>query len=247
MKTKRKPFTLLELLAAMTVFTIFMLAVMRFFGLTQDVISNSVENISHAEKVRVVMDLISNDLQNVYYEEGVNTLCYYATGSTSTETLDLTVTRPTKVNKSRTHLTWVRYMFNNTAKNLAMYAVGDDQYSAGKWKLHQISVTPSALYPASNLAASDGAMLLDGVYSFKLIPYQWTSSGFTEISSFDPTTNLRKLPDKIRIEIKLINSDIYEKYKIHEDTGMGKEITNTDLENASKVFTRDVIIDRGQF
>lgn len=251
MKKKRKPFTLLELLAAMTVFTIFMLAVMRLFGLTQDVISGSVENTSYAERVRTVMDLIATDLQNIYYEEGVETLCYYPTGSTNTDSLDLTVYRPTKMNNCKTHLTWVRYMYNNTAKNLAMYVVGDNQYGAGgtgKWRLDQISTTATTLYPHSKLTSADGTVILDGVYSFKLIPYEWNGTKFDDMSSsFDPVNKVTKLPDKIRIEIKLISSAMMEKYNVYQETGMGKKVTDTDLEDASKVFTRDIVIDRGQF
>jgi uncharacterized protein (TIGR02599 family) len=62
---KKKPFTLLELLTAMTVFTIFMLAVMRFFGLSQDVMSSSTNNVGQYEKVRVAMDMLAADLQNI--------------------------------------------------------------------------------------------------------------------------------------------------------------------------------------
>lgn len=236
MKTKRKPFTLLELLAAMTVFTIFMLAVMRLFGLTQDVISNATGQTGQTEKVRAVMDLIATDLQNIYYEEGVNTLCYYP----GTNSLDLTVYRPAKMNGCKTNLVWVRYEFDSSARTLSMSVVGDDQYPA-KWKLDKVSSTAADLFPASSLTNDDKAEILDGVYSFNLKTYDLPANSEVAISG---TT---RLPDKVRIEIKLIDPDVYERYKVYKADGLGKPVEDTDLEKSSKVFTRDVIIDRGQF
>ena len=247
MKTKRKPFTLLELLTAMTVFTIFMLAVMRFFGLTQDVISNATEQTSQAERVRAVMDLIATDLQNIYYEEGVNTLCYYPTGTTNTDTLDMSVYRPVIQANCKTHLVRVRYLFNSVARSLVMYSAGDNT-AGSKWKLNVISSTASNVYP-DTFTSNDGITVLDGVYSFKMIPKEWdkSASEFKEFTTFNPTADATKIPDMVRIELKLIKPEILEKYKVYKETGMGEKIEDSDLEDHSKTYTREVIIDKGQF
>ena len=158
----------------------------------------------------------------------------------------MSVYRPVIQANCKTHMVRVRYLFNSVARSLVMYSAGDNT-AGSKWKLNVISPTPNDIYPET-FSNDDGTTVLDGVYSFNMIPNEWRASKFEKISTFNPTaTGARKIPDMVRIELKLIKPEILEKYKVYKETGMGEKIEDSDLEGHSKTYTRDVIIDKGQF
>lgn len=68
-----RPFTLIEILAAMSIFLILSLIMMRFFNSTQKIFRISSQRNSLYSDARIALDIISNDLQcSMYNNETVN-------------------------------------------------------------------------------------------------------------------------------------------------------------------------------
>ena len=64
-----KNFTLVELLVAMGVLSIFMLGMIRFFTVTQNVMTASSAKNDLYSSARIVMDMIANDIQCLYIDQ----------------------------------------------------------------------------------------------------------------------------------------------------------------------------------
>ena len=63
---RKKPFTMLELMTAMAVLMVFMLALMRFFNASQDMMSRASDKTEQYERARIAMDMLAADIENVY-------------------------------------------------------------------------------------------------------------------------------------------------------------------------------------
>lgn len=256
---KKKPFTLLELLAAMTVFTIFMLAVMRLFGLTQDVMSSSTNNVSQYEKVRVVMDMLAADLQNIYYNEGVDALAYYQQNDASGEikSLDIPVQRTHKIGKSDVTLSRVHYgvvednvktdagaTVDTGLKNLRILAIGNKDNNGNTesaWALHRYGNEVANVYPDIS-TDSRFVTILDGIAEMKILPYNSNNPGV----AVSPTKYLDasgpRIPDYVIVEIKMVDDNVLKEVRERKAMGIAVGIKDEDC----RLFSRRIDIDRGQ-
>lgn len=256
---KKKPFTLLELLAAMTVFTIFMLAVMRLFGLTQDVMSSSTNNVSQYEKVRIVMDMLAADLQNIYYNEGVDALAYYQQNDASGEikSLDIPVQRTHKIGKSDVTLSRVHYgvvednvktdagaTVDTGLKNLRILAIGNKDNNGNTesaWALHRYGNEVANVYPDIS-TDSRFVTILDGIAEMKILPY---NSNNPDVA-VSPTKYLEasgpRIPDFVVVKIKLVDDNVLKSVRERKAMGIAVEIKDEDC----RLFSRRIDIDRGQ-
>ena len=244
---RKKPFTLLELSAAMAVLVIFMLFIMRFFTTSQDVMNRSSGKTDQYERARIVMDLLANDLQNLYYTEGVDETVYYQndTGSgdgKNTQNLSFYALRPQRPGAdTKTDMTWVTYHFDSTDYTLKLGIAGDD--SMGSWGDH--------------LSGSSLAVLADGVYRFRVIPF--AASGGTEITSPSSLSSgdagSRRIPDFVRIELQLMDGETAAAIKQIKKVSAGGALPDA-MNPAKDAFTgkdkirsffRIVEIDRGQY
>lgn len=263
---KKKPFTLLELLTAMTVFTIFMLAVMRFFGLSQDVMSSSTNNVSQYEKVRVVMDMIAADLQNIYYNEGVGTITYYqqtsndTLGDASLKSLDIPVQRSQKIGKSDVALARVHYkLIDETVKNssgtdvatglkqLQMVAIGNKDNSGNveaEWALHRYDITsPLTVFPVISTSRVL-CPILDGIVDMKIKLYN-QRAGSNPLGSGVYYANVAgnaRIPDYVVIEIKMVDDNVMKTIREKKSMGITADVNDDDC----RLFSRRIEIDRGQ-
>ena len=59
----KKPFTLVEVLIAMSVLSVFLLGLMQFYTSTETVLSSGVERTEMFERARIAMDMMANDLR----------------------------------------------------------------------------------------------------------------------------------------------------------------------------------------
>ena len=256
---KKKPFTLLELLAAMTVFTIFMLAVMRLFGLTQDVMSSSTNNVSQYEKVRIVMDMLAADLQNIYYNEGVDALAYYQQNDASGEikSLDIPVQRTHKIGKSDVTLSRVHYgvvednvktdagaTVDTGLKNLRILAIGNKDNNGNTESaraLHRYGNEVANVYPDIS-TDSRFVTILDGIAEMKILPY---NSNNPDVA-VSPTKYLEasgpRIPDFVVVKIKLVDDNVLKRVRERKAMGIAVEIKDEDC----RLFSRRIDIDRGQ-
>ena len=257
---KKKPFTLLELLTAMTVFTIFMLAVMRFFGLSQDVMSSSTNNVGQYEKVRVVMDMLAADLQNIYYNEGVETIVYYQVNDSwnKLKTLDIPVQRSQKIGKSDIALSRVHYELTEdivieetegaetiSLKKLQMLAIGNKDHDGNLesgWMLHKYSVaSPSAVFPS--VSGYTMSTILDGVVDMKIKPYNHNASDVVPFGVYSAAAaGNARIPDYVIVEIIVVDENVLKTIRERKAMGIDVKLEPDDY----RLFSRRIDIDRGQ-
>lgn len=243
---KRKPFTLLELSAAMVVLVIFMLFIMRFYDTSQDVMNRSAGKISQYEQARVIMDLLANDLQNIYYSEGYDEPVYFQEDYSSGNTKNLSffvLRQQSPGGSTKTDLAMVTYHYDSNNYTLKMGVAGDDQDS--KWNSH--------------LTGSNLGLLADGVASFRVIPVKVGagSSSDSNISLSDLVSSAAgkpRIPDYVKIELRLMDGETAAAIAAYKEKGLDlpKALDPTkgdDFKGKDKIrsFYRIVEIDRGQY
>lgn len=245
---KKKPFTLLELSAAMAVLMIFMMFVMRFYNASQDVMNRSTGKTDQYERARIVMDMLANDLQNIYYTEGLSGAFSWEdadygenegtgdAGEKYTKNLSFPVLRPQTTTGTKTDLAYTTYSFVPGEHVLKMGTAGDDETS--KW--------------SGNLSGSDLGILAEGVVKFRIYPY--TGDPFANDTNSTPGAASSGLPACVRIELTLMDGDSAEAYKNAKDKlGSVPDALNPAKGDAFsgkgklRTFSRLVEIDRGQY
>ena len=103
----KKPFTLVEVLIAMSVLSVFLLGLMQFYTSTETVLSNGVERTEMFERARIAMDMMANDLTCVYYSQTDKDLTPFSSSSSS---FQVSTVRPEKLNSSaKTNIVGVKY------------------------------------------------------------------------------------------------------------------------------------------
>ena len=244
---KKKPFTLLELSAAMAVLMIFMLFVMRFYNASQDVMNRSTSKTDQYERARIVMDLLANDLQNIYYTEGLSDAYsyedksytenkgIYKTSEKYTENLSFPVLRPQTGTGTKTDLAFVTYSFDPANHVVKMGVAGDNETS--KWSGH--------------LSGSDLGVLAEGIVKFQVIPYK--GDPFAGDTKSSPDIASTGLPACVRIELTLMDGESAEAYNNAKEK-LGSVPATLDPANDSfngkdklRTFSRLVELDRGQY
>ncbi len=107
----KKPFTLVEVLIAMSVLSVFLLGLMQFYSSTENVLSSGVERTEMFERARIAMDMMANDLTCVYYSQTDNELTPFLPDSeTKSDSFSVATIRPEKLNKeARTAIVGVKY------------------------------------------------------------------------------------------------------------------------------------------
>ncbi len=112
----KKPFTLVEVLIAMSVLSVFLLGLMQFYSSTETVLSSGVERTEMFERARIAMDMMANDLTCVYYSQTDDDLTPVDVQSTS---FKVSTVRPEKLNKdAKTAIVGVKYAWNNSKQTL---------------------------------------------------------------------------------------------------------------------------------
>lgn len=265
---KKKPFTLLELTAAMGVLIIFMLFVMRFFNTSQDVMNRSAGKTDQYERARIVMDLLANDLQNIFYTDGISSPVYFQDNASSgnTEELSLFVLRPrttgpkekktgasgSYTEESKTDMALVQYRFYGTGADAYTLKLGVAEEKILRTKGGVVDF-PN---PKTTTYFSDGdfGVLAEGVYSFCVIPLDRAGRTLTP-SNTGGFEGSRQIPDSVRIEIQLMDGETAAAIKQIKKISSGGALP--DALNPAKAsfkgkeklrtFFRIVEIDRGQY
>ena len=119
----RKPFTLVEVLIAMSVLSVFLLGLMQFYSSTETVLGSSVERTELFERARIAMDMMANDLSCVYYSQTDDELtpCQFGGNSFAVSTI-----RPEKLNdNAKTNIVGVKYELNGSSLNYSHDTAGD--------------------------------------------------------------------------------------------------------------------------
>ena len=127
----KKPFTLVEVLIAMSVLSVFLLGLMQFYSSTETVLSTGVERTEMFERARIAMDMMANDLTCVYYSQTDDDLKPFQESGTG---FTVSTVRPEKVNlSSKTNIVGVKYAWNNSKNTLVYsYDASGDTFDIGK-------------------------------------------------------------------------------------------------------------------
>ena len=116
----KKPFTLVELLIAMSVLSVFLLGLMQFYSSTETTMSFGIERTEMFERARIAMDMMANDLTCVYYSQTDDDLTPFDCDRNSY--FKVSTVRPEKINKSaKTNIVGVKYEWRS-GKNLLVYS-----------------------------------------------------------------------------------------------------------------------------
>jgi len=144
---RRKPFTLVELLIAMSVLSVFMLGLMQFYSTTETVMSAGSNRTEMFERARIAMDMMANDLSCVFYSQTDDSLVPFVSTSTS---FTVATIRPEKLDPAaKTNIVGVEYRWDSGKREL-LYATS---------KKDVFSITGSI---------GGGETLVEGVYDFKV-------------------------------------------------------------------------------
>ncbi len=116
----KKPFTLVEVLIAMAVLSVFLLGLMQFYSSTESVLSSGVERTEMFERARIAMDMMANDLTCIYYSQTDDDLTPFRYSENSY--FEASTVRPEKLNdKAKTNIVGVKYNWN-TSKQMLVYS-----------------------------------------------------------------------------------------------------------------------------
>ena len=150
----KKPFTLVEVLVAMAVLSVFLLGLMQFYSSTESVLSSGLDRTDMFERARIAMDMMANDLTCVYYSQSDSELTPFVS---SDHSFSVCTIRPEKLKKSaKTNIVCVQYSYREGDNTLQYAHDSGDNFSVG-------SVDPSD-------------ELVEGVTNFEVKPYCGTGT-----------------------------------------------------------------------
>lgn len=166
---KYNHYTLVELLAAMGVFSVLMLLLMQFFSSAQRLWTESEKRTSVYADARVAMDLISSQLQTSFFETG-NVPFHQATLSTDYSNIAFVTNASFKLDKNSTSKIYeVGYKVDTANQHtLKIYFIGDN--SATGWDFYG-SVDPLKISDVFSVAATNIKSIIPYVTEFKLVCY----------------------------------------------------------------------------
>lgn len=241
MSMRKKPFTLLELSAAMAVLMIFMMFVMRFYNASQDVMNRSTGKTDQYERARIVMDLLASDLQNIYYTEGLNEIVYRQTQNDGKKQLTFRVFRTLTTGNKTSSLALVTYEFDPADHTLKLGVAGEDQ-AGSKW---------ASLMPLTS--ADDFGVLAEGVVKFEVTPYSALGAKLTSSDLSTPGAGKPRIPGYVRVELELMDGESTEAFKNAKKVGMEITADNSPMNPAGdnfigkdkiRAFSREIELER---
>ena len=178
----RKPFTLVEVLIAMSVLSVFLLGLMQFYTSTESVLSSGIERTEMFERARIAMDMMANDLMCVYYSQTDDDLTPFLPQSEGkSDTFSVTTVRPEKLNrKAKTGIVGVKYELK-----------ADKSGADGVKRLVYSYDTNGDTFDIEKSSFGNETELVEGVTDFSVRPYFGTGS---------------TLPGLVVIRLELIDS-----------------------------------------
>lgn len=146
----KKPFTLVEVLIAMSVLSVFLLGLMQFYTSTETVLSSGMERSEMFERARIAMDMMATDLTCVYYSQTDDDITPFDHSQNSF--FKVATVRPEKLNSSaKTNIVGVKY-----------------ELKSGK--LYYSSDSAGDTFDVKNATFGNETELVDGVTKFEVRP-----------------------------------------------------------------------------
>lgn len=245
MKIKRLyNYTLVELLAAMTVFTVLMLALMYFLSSAQKIWTDSGSKVTMFEDARIALNLIARDLQCAYYNDAYYGPFYCSDADSGYyRQIDLVAKLDEKPDPAcKTNLAEVTYLWDHatassTFCSLKRGVIGDN---SGSWDFTTCDNTNWTTIFNSTYSSSSMIEVIPRVVDFKILPLKRDLSGGSVQSAGD-----KEFPYAVLISISLLDKNSYKKW--HD--ALGSTDFNHDLvKNNKRTFQKIVLLgDRGQY
>ncbi len=146
----KKPFTLVEVLIAMSVLSVFLLGLMQFYTSTETVLSSGMERSEMFERARIAMDMMATDLTCVYYSQTDDDITPFDHSQNSF--FKVATVRPEKLNSSaKTNIVGVKYELKSN-------------------KLYYSSDSAGDTFDVKNATFGNETELVDGVTKFEVRP-----------------------------------------------------------------------------
>ena len=146
----KKPFTLVEVLIAMSVLSVFLLGLMQFYTSTETVLSSGMERSEMFERARIAMDMMATDLTCVYYSQTDDDITPFDHSQNSY--FKVATVRPEKLNASaKTNIVGVQYKLESGKLMYSSDPAGDT-------------------FDVKNATFGNETELVDGVTKFEVRP-----------------------------------------------------------------------------
>ena len=212
----KKPFTLVEVLIAMSVLSVFLLGLMQFYTSTETVLSSGIERTEMFERARIAMDMMANDLACAYYSQTDDDLTPFLPEEKEGKSNKFSVStvRPEKlIKKAKTNIVGVRYELK------------DDKVSKDSdlKRLVYSYDTKGDTFSIKDASFGNETELVEGVTDFSVRPYFGTGSN---------------LPGLVVIRLELIDNKTLKRKRANSSMKID--------DSSKREFRRMVVIDRGQ-
>jgi len=151
----KKPFTLIEILVAMSILSVFLLGLMQFYSSTESVLSSGVDRSEMFERARVAMDMMANDLTCIYYSQSDSKAKAFKCSTGNNGYFEAVTVRPEKLNPdAKTSIVAVKYEMGSS--------------SGGANSLYYYYDSNGDNFSVSGASFSNKTELVEGVTSFSI-------------------------------------------------------------------------------
>lgn len=246
-------FTLVELLVAMGVFAIIMLALMRFFASAQRIWVDSNNKVSMFEDARIALNLISRDLQCSYYSSDYKYLFYYQNTHPTTNNAEDALAFVAKIEDPPsgcfTPYAEVQYWLCTVDDTLRRKIIWEKDSSGGSessWNFLNYTPTDGAsvdtvFEPANRSTAvttdAKKNIVIPYVVDLSVTPYKMELDSNKKL--VETGTDYTKFPYAVFVSLTVLDKDSYVKWKA----------TNLDSfrDNNKRTFSKLILLGyRGQ-
>lgn len=232
------PYSLIELLSAMTVFSLLMMALMQFLVSAQKIWTGSNAKTVMFEDARVAMNLLSRDINEIFYtqETGGFGIDAITDGTKMAFTTRVDGKPNSLCNSNIAIVTWEYDSVNNLLKRQVLGdVVGPD------------GATKQPKYDATNYSKVNDALtttvsneVIERVVGFKLNVYK------KDMGSTSFTIGEGYIPYLVTITISLLDQSSYDRWR-SIDTSTDPSENHIIVKNNMRTFTKYIFIgDRGQ-
>lgn len=257
-KKRLQKFTIVEVLVAMSVFSILMLIIMQIFGSLQNVWTTTSKMTQTSQNANMIMNMIAADMQSAYYSADASSdssWCYYQTDTELTgpdKPIWFVTSRQKSVQTANSSLVQTGFWVEEVERDgLTLYALKNLTISNVKY--HGLSTDTSLLYNHKSASQPDSALrsvssdlrsiatvVDDNIVSLKITPHVKKNDPSTGGFSWDSSGSCNKLPTYVKIELQMIDDD-------PSVRAAYKEASSSERSSMIRTFTRIVEINRGQY
>jgi type II secretory pathway pseudopilin PulG len=222
------PFTLIELIAAMAVFSVIMLIMMRFFGTAQRAWTTSTARTEVFENAKLTMDLISRELQSSMYNKTSSNFL----NDPTTHTLCFISSTMLPQEGSTSSVSEVRYKLDTTSDKawLQRSVTGNNDTRWNFMVDHEVATF-------NDSSSDDFHNIIPYVTQFDVSCLKPDGSAVTDNMEF---------PGIIKITLSLLDKNSFLKYKALIDAG-NATVADEFKSQRERTFTKVIFLgDRGQ-